>query len=95
MEVQVRDLPSALKFKAFRDLEFFFAYSRLTNLSALRIRHADSPQASQRCPNSGAFSTHSEIGKRGRLKSGCLHGIEGSSPPACINPVAGRTVIRS
>ena len=61
-------------------------------MSALRIRHADSPQASQRCPNSGAFSTRSEIGKRGRLKSGCLHGIEGSSPPACINPVAGRTV---
>ena len=61
-------------------------------MSASRIRRADSPQASQRCPNSGAISTHSEIGKRGRLKSGCLHGIEGSSPPACITTVAGRTV---
>ena len=61
-------------------------------MSALRIRRADPPQASQRRPNSGAFSTHSEIGKRGRLKSGCLHGIEGSSPPACIDPGSGRTV---
>lgn len=70
-------------------------YFLIDKFECLAYKAADSPQASQRCPNSGAFSTHSEIGKRGRLKSGCLHGIEGSSPPACINPVAGRTVIRS